>query len=77
MLRYVQKSNRMGGATIFAFLTLILKEKGVASFDRFRPIFLYNVSYKIVSKIIVDRLKPFLNSLILPNQGGFIAGRQI
>jgi hypothetical protein len=30
-----------------------------------------------MSKIIVNRLKPFLNSLILPNQGGFIVGRQI
>jgi hypothetical protein len=29
MLRYVQKSNRMGGATNSSFLVLILKEKGV------------------------------------------------
>ena len=30
-----------------------------------------------MSKIIVNRLKPFLNSLILPNQGGFVTGRKI
>jgi hypothetical protein len=77
MLKYVQKSNRMGGATNSSFLALIPKEKGVASFDRFKPITLCNVSYKIMSKIIVNRLKPILKSLILPNQVGFFAGRQI
>jgi hypothetical protein len=30
-----------------------------------------------MAKIIANRLKPLLNSLILPNQGGFVAGRQI
>jgi hypothetical protein len=29
-----------------------------------------------MSKIIVNRLKPFLNSFILPNQGGFVVGRK-
>jgi hypothetical protein len=66
----------MGGATNSSFLALISKEKWVASFDRFRPISLCNVSYKIMSKIIVNRLEPFINSLILPNQGGFVAVRK-
>jgi hypothetical protein len=30
-----------------------------------------------MSKIISNRWKPFLNLLILPNQGGFVVGRQI
>jgi hypothetical protein len=30
-----------------------------------------------MAKIIANRLNPFLRSLILPNQGGFVAGRQI
>lgn len=36
-----------------------------------------NVSYKIMAKIIANRLKPFLPHLILPNQGGFVEKRQI
>jgi len=77
MIRYVQNSYRLGGATNSAFLALIPKEKGASSFDRFRPISLCNVSYKIMAKIITNRLNPFLSSLILSNQGGFLVGRKI
>jgi hypothetical protein len=77
MLRYVQRSHCLGGATNLTFLALFPKEKGSSSFDRFRPISLCNVSYKIMAKIISNRLKPLLSSLILSNQGGFVAGRQI
>jgi hypothetical protein len=44
---------------------------------RFRPISLCNISYKILAKIIANRLSPLLSELILPNQGGFVTGRQI
>jgi hypothetical protein len=67
----------MGGATNSSFLALIPKEHGASTLDRFRPISLCNTSYKIMAKIIANRLNPFLRSLILPNQGGFVAGRQI
>jgi hypothetical protein len=67
----------MGGATNSSFLALIPKEYGASTLDRFRPISLCNISYKIMAKIIANRLTPFLRSLILPNQGGFVAGRKI
>jgi hypothetical protein len=77
MLRYVYKYSFLGGATNSSFLVFLLKEKGASSFDRFRPISFYNVSYKIMANIIANRLKPFLSYLILYNQGGFVVGRQI
>jgi hypothetical protein len=77
MLSYVQRSYHLGGATNSTFLALFPKEKGSSSFDIFRPISLCNVSYKIMAKIISNRLKPLLNSLILPKQGGFVEGRKI
>jgi hypothetical protein len=51
MIQYVHKYARMGGATNSTFLSLIPKDKNASSFDRFCPISLCNVSYKIMEKI--------------------------
>jgi hypothetical protein len=60
-----------------AFLVLIPKEKGAISFDRFQPISLCNTSYKILTKIIANRIKTILPIIIPENQGGFIKGKHI
>ena len=49
------------------FLTLIPKEVGAESPDKFKPIALCNVIYKIISKVIANRLKPLLPMLLLRN----------
>ena len=68
---------KMGGATNSTFLALIPKEANPSSIKWFRPISLCNASYKIFSKVLSLRLEPIIQSLISPNQGGFISRRQI
>lgn len=57
------------------FIMLIPKfEKAVEPYD-YRPIILCNVVYKIITKIMVERMKPILPNLISNEQDGFVEGK--
>jgi hypothetical protein len=58
-------------------ITPIPKENEAKIPDRYRPIALCNVVYKIISKVIANRLKPLLPTLLSQEQAGFVEGRQI
>ena len=51
--------------------------KYINNFDMFRPISLCNASYKILAKLLANRLKLLLGKLISPLQGGFVKGRHL
>lgn len=57
-------------------LVLVPKETHPTSTRGFRPISLSNVPMKLVSRIIVDRLKETLKQLISPCQKSFVPGKQ-
>jgi len=59
------------------FLTLIPKMLGASNVQQFRPISLCNIIYKIISKILANRLKPLLAKFISPLQIAFVLNRLI
>eukprot|EP00253_Pinus_taeda_P006538 PITA_06538 len=77
MVHGFMRKAKIGGGINSTFLALIPKEASPSSFDRYRPISLCNSSYKIVAKLLANRIKPLLQKLISPAQGGFVKGRHI
>jgi len=72
-----QTSGQVLPALNATFLTLIPKEERVTNPKQFRPIALCNVIYKIITKVVANRLKPILPFIISKEQAGYVEGRQI
>lgn len=58
-------------------IALIPKVPEACKLSDFRPISCCNLIYKIISKIIANRLKPILQDCISPNQAVFLKGRSL
>ena len=74
---YARISGHITPSINSTFLALIPKKYNPVSFMDFRPISLCNLVYKLISKIIAVRLKPFLDTHISREQFGFLKNRQI
>ena len=70
-------SKQMLSAFNATFIMLIPKFEWFNFPNKFSPISLCNVIYKITTKVIANRLKLLLPNLISPEQSSFVEGQQI
>ena len=59
------------------FVSLIPKKHGADQIKDFRPISLVGGMYKIIAKLLANRLSAILGKIVLPSQNAFVKGRQI
>ena len=59
------------------FLVLIPKKGNVEDIKDYRPISLLGSLYKILAKVLANRLRRVMDKVISPSQNAFVEGRQI
>ena len=59
------------------FLVLILKKRAASDVQDFKPISLVGSLYKILAKVLVNKLKSVIDKVVLNNHNAFVGGRQI
>ena len=61
----------------FGVITLLPKKEDATKVQQYRPICLLNVSFKIFTKVLTNRLSVVAQKIIRPSQTTFIPGRHI
>jgi hypothetical protein len=61
----------------FGKITLLPKEKEVKRIQQYRPICMLNVSFKIFTKVLANRLTSVACRVTKPSQSAFLPGRYI
>ena len=61
-----------------SYTVLLPKDSGsLLDVKNFRPISLLNISFKIITKALSNKIAPFIEDLVHPDQAAVIRGRSI
>jgi hypothetical protein len=71
------KSNFLQRIQNHSYIALVPKLSGSHTAHQFRPISLCNIVYKIISKLLANRLKVHMHKIISPFQSAFVPKRHI
>ena len=77
MVQESRKSGKVLGSMNNTFIALIPKKHKCEAFEDYIPISCCNMIYKVIAKIIAQRIKPILSKVITEEQFGFLQNRQI
>jgi hypothetical protein len=61
----------------FRVITLLPKKENAMEIQQYRPIYLLNVSFKIFTKVVTNRITDLSQKVIRPTQTAFMPGRHI
>ncbi|GJS35609.1 transposon TX1 uncharacterized [Tanacetum coccineum] len=76
-IKHFEASGKIANGCNPSFIVLIPKKSDPLGFSDYRPISLIGRVYKIISKILANRLEKVIALVIGPNQSAFIARRKI
>ena len=77
MFKYFDKGNLPIFSLNFEILVLIPKLKESKMIQQYRPICMLNISFKIFTKVLANRLNIVVDKIIKPTQTAFMTGRYI
>ncbi|KAL3677972.1 hypothetical protein R1sor_020928 [Riccia sorocarpa] len=77
MIHNFWETGQLIQGTRTAVIKLVPKNDNKESLGNWRPLSLMSITYKIIAKIIAERIKKFLPDLVDPQQVGFIPDRNI
>ncbi|XP_031130731.1 uncharacterized protein LOC116032362 [Ipomoea triloba] len=75
MVNLALETSTVDKSLLRAYMTLIPKKDTPETAADFRPITLLNVAFKVISKVLVNRMRPIMCKLIGPHQNSFLPGR--